>query len=301
MSGAGHVSDGSDESRAPNGRGMEERPGKGVTTHEFDALVDDLVSSLDRISLPEAEREELLGQLVPVDGDVADRVMEGQAQLTGTAAGRPIARSRMRIIVGVALCALLVLVPIALIQVMSRSPARRSTTTTDAPSVPIVGVEPPSSQGPSPSPESPAGLDVHVSAPGGYLFSYPNTWGIRNSGSTTHLASPDGDVVMTFRIAPPGPLHEAADQQLTSVTTAYRDVELVAGRVERTLQGLRSYVVGGTAIDANGASFDFLVITIEGPEKNHGISVRFSAEAKPLDALPAIQQIVASFRVSPTE
>ena len=55
------------------GRDMKEtHRGMGVTTGEFDALVDDLVSTLDRFSVPTAEREELLGLLAPMKPDIVE-------------------------------------------------------------------------------------------------------------------------------------------------------------------------------------------------------------------------------------
>lgn len=55
------------------GRDMKEtHTGMGVTTGEFDALVDDLVSTLDRFSVPPAEREELLGLLAPLKPDIVE-------------------------------------------------------------------------------------------------------------------------------------------------------------------------------------------------------------------------------------
>lgn len=58
---------------AYTGRDMKEtHKGMGVTTGEFDALVDDLVSTLDRFSVPTAEREELLGLLAPMKPDIVE-------------------------------------------------------------------------------------------------------------------------------------------------------------------------------------------------------------------------------------
>jgi hemoglobin len=44
----------------------------GVTAGEFDALVEDLVASLDHFGVPTAEREELLGLLGPMRGDIVE-------------------------------------------------------------------------------------------------------------------------------------------------------------------------------------------------------------------------------------
>jgi hemoglobin len=63
------------------GRGMREtHDGMGVTAGEFDALVADLVATLDQFQVPDAERQELLGILGPLRGDI----VEVESAATGT-------------------------------------------------------------------------------------------------------------------------------------------------------------------------------------------------------------------------
>ena len=55
------------------GRGMPEtHDGMGVTAGEFDALVEDLVATLDEFDVPKAEQGELLGLLGPMRDDVVE-------------------------------------------------------------------------------------------------------------------------------------------------------------------------------------------------------------------------------------
>ena len=54
--------------------------GMGVTAGEFDALVADLVATLDQFGVPEAEKGELLGALAPMRGDI----VEVESSDTGT-------------------------------------------------------------------------------------------------------------------------------------------------------------------------------------------------------------------------
>jgi hemoglobin len=64
-----------------SGRSMEEtHRGMGVTAGEFDALVADLVATLDGFSVPAAEQQELLGILGPLRGDI----VEIESPATGT-------------------------------------------------------------------------------------------------------------------------------------------------------------------------------------------------------------------------
>jgi hemoglobin len=63
------------------GRGMgETHEGMGVTAGEFDALVADLVATLDAFSVPAPEQQELLGILGPLRSDI----VEVETAATGT-------------------------------------------------------------------------------------------------------------------------------------------------------------------------------------------------------------------------
>jgi hemoglobin len=63
------------------GRGMREtHDGMGVTGGEFDALVEDLVATLEEFEVPDAERQELLGVLDPM----RDQIVEVGSAETGT-------------------------------------------------------------------------------------------------------------------------------------------------------------------------------------------------------------------------
>lgn len=55
------------------GRDMKEtHDGMGVTAGEFDALVEDLIATLDEFNVPGAEQEELLAALAPMRDDIVD-------------------------------------------------------------------------------------------------------------------------------------------------------------------------------------------------------------------------------------
>jgi hemoglobin len=63
------------------GRGMREtHDGMGVTAGEFDALVADLVATLDQFKVPATEQQELIGILGPLRGDI----VEVESAATGT-------------------------------------------------------------------------------------------------------------------------------------------------------------------------------------------------------------------------
>jgi hemoglobin len=63
------------------GRAMREtHDGMGVTAGEFDALVGDLVATLDKFNVPTTEQTELLGILGPLRSDI----VEVESAATGT-------------------------------------------------------------------------------------------------------------------------------------------------------------------------------------------------------------------------
>jgi hemoglobin len=63
------------------GRSMQEtHDGMGVTAGEFDALVEDLVATLDEFEVPKAEQDELLGLL----GPMREEIVEIESSETGT-------------------------------------------------------------------------------------------------------------------------------------------------------------------------------------------------------------------------
>jgi len=65
-----------------SGRSMKEtHDGMGVTGGEFDALVEDLVATLDEFEVPDAEKQELLGVLGPMRSEI----VEVESADTGTA------------------------------------------------------------------------------------------------------------------------------------------------------------------------------------------------------------------------
>jgi hemoglobin len=63
------------------GRPMREtHDGMGVTAGEFDALVEDLVATLDEFDVPKTEQDELLALLAPM----RDEIVEVESTETGT-------------------------------------------------------------------------------------------------------------------------------------------------------------------------------------------------------------------------
>lgn len=141
-------------------------------------------------------------------------------------------------------------------------------------------------------------VNVHVNKRSGYLFSYPTPWTVTRTDGADRLVDPAGDVQIMFDVAPDGPLETVSERVVEKATRNYSNVELIESPVETTPQGLPSLVVGVSGSGPNGETVRLLVITMQGQDGNRTITVRFSQEADPRDALPVIQQVVSSFRVS---
>jgi hemoglobin len=78
---ADQVSEATGGTATYTGRDMKEtHQGMGVTGGEFDALVEDLVASLNRFDVPKAEQEQLLGLLGPMRSEI----VEVESPETGT-------------------------------------------------------------------------------------------------------------------------------------------------------------------------------------------------------------------------
>jgi hypothetical protein len=225
---------------------------------------------------------------------LTDRIAAWRERPAGGKLRRGVA-SRTAIFVTV-LCALLAVPVIALIRAGMDTPVLSPGT----PASPAASPEPRAGQETSGAEDQLPGFGVHVNEQAGYLFSYPDTWTVSQSGDTTRLLNPKGDIVMMFGMAPSRALKAASDRVVAEVASSYSDVELVTGDVERTPQGQPSLVVGGRATDAAGDAVRFLVITIRGTDETRAITVRFAAGSDPLDSLPVIREVVASFRTSDT-
>jgi hypothetical protein len=160
--------------------------------------------------------------------------------------------------------------------------------------------DPPFSPEPSGDPElfptvAPSGFSTYTNEAAGYLFSYPVDWEVSKSPTATVLSDPGGQVVISFDSAPPGLLETASDQVVEELTNAYVGSEIIATDSGQTPQDYPSMVVGGIATDASGTDIRFLVVTIEGPEDNRALSIRFPADTDP-DDLGTVLAVVGSFR-----
>ncbi len=137
--------------------------------------------------------------------------------------------------------------------------------------------------------------EEHTNPDLGYRFSYPSDWDIDESSGATVLSDTADQVVIEFLRAPQGRLTTASDQLVERLTGSSGGPSLVT-ETGFTEEGYPSRSVGGTAQDASGTSFRFVVTAIGSPDGNHAIVVRFPTDADP-DDLDAVVQVIASFRL----
>lgn len=66
------------------GRDMKStHAGMGISSSDFDALVGDLVATLNKFKVPEREKNELLGALGPMKGDIVEKPMASMPTMHG--------------------------------------------------------------------------------------------------------------------------------------------------------------------------------------------------------------------------
>lgn len=153
----------------------------------------------------------------------------------------------------------------------------------------------------SPPVSAPRGPLVHTNLLGGYTFTYPRTWTVKEEGAETKLASPDGGTALSFGSGATlqvgdGGGEPAGDQELLRSLGSIGEPS-VLGTAWQQVAGHRSLLVSGTAHDPVGRTIRFLVIAIPGDRPTHTISIVVPAHSAPSQMLPRLEPIVASFDI----
>jgi hypothetical protein len=133
----------------------------------------------------------------------------------------------------------------------------------------------------------------------GYRFSYPSDWEVSATEEITRLVDAAGGTTVSFRTAPSGSIEGFSERLMDILANRYGQLDLVAREEGETSQGEPFLVLGGKATDIDGSSVNFMIVTIEGPDRNRAITVRFSADSDLLDFSSSIQRIAGSFTTSP--
>jgi hypothetical protein len=156
---------------------------------------------------------------------------------------------------------------------------------------------PPASEG---SREQLGAFRVYRDERTGYRFSYPSDWEVSASEEITRLVDAAGGTTVSFRTAPSGSIEGFSERLMDILANRYRQLDLVAREEGENARGEPFLVLGGKATDIDGSSINFMIITIEGPDRNRAITVRFS-DSNLLDVSSSIRRIAGSFTTAPLD
>jgi hypothetical protein len=135
-----------------------------------------------------------------------------------------------------------------------------------------------------------------TNVPGGYGFSYPSNWDIRQAGTYTELESPNGDTVLSFRRTG-GPWGEDTSTDLLGWMTESLYSPVVLGTTRERIAGIQSFLLSGTGRDLVGRRVRFLAIALPGQRPRHLISIVVPADSDPSSMLERVEAIVTSFEI----
>jgi hypothetical protein len=136
-------------------------------------------------------------------------------------------------------------------------------------------------------------------AAGGYSVVVPAGWTSTEQGRTTTLSSPDKGTLVTFGLGRTGPLSVAGTLFFQQVGGQYHNVQVIPPSY-RQVSSRASLVYGGIGTNDKNTRIRFLTITVENQPTNYGIVVFTQANSDPNTVLPAVNQVVDSFRTEPT-
>jgi hypothetical protein len=139
--------------------------------------------------------------------------------------------------------------------------------------------------------------ESHANSRAGYSFAYPPEWKLRETRSVARVVSPARDVSVSFGLGGRGDLQEASVEFVGELQEAYRKVSLTGFQLT-LLDGEPAVAFTGSALSERGVPLRFQAVSVAGPRRNYGVSVFVAADADPTAALPRIQEILDSFRVS---
>jgi hypothetical protein len=151
-----------------------------------------------------------------------------------------------------------------------------------------------STPAPSESPRPTVQSERHTNDAAGYSFLQPPGWVVSDRETVSDLESPDGDVIVSFGLAPEGSLEEATAALAGSINDAYEDVQ-VSGPERQDMGEHRAVVVGGNAVNEAGVPIRFLALTLRLEGQNYAISVFVADASDPVKVLPPVEDIIASF------
>jgi hypothetical protein len=135
----------------------------------------------------------------------------------------------------------------------------------------------------------------------GYRFSYPSDWEVSASEEIIRLVDAAGGTTVAFRTAPSGSIEGFSERLMDILANRYGQLDLVAREDGETARGEPFLLLGGKATEVDGSSINFMIVTIEGTDRDRAITVRFSADSDLLDFSSSIRRIAGSFTAAPLD
>jgi len=147
----------------------------------------------------------------------------------------------------------------------------------------------------SPQAAGPATMRVE-NFEGGYAFRIPQGWTDLQDGTGTEVASPDGHVTVSVGLAGTGEPEAASAARADALSAGWATVSLEAPQ-QRTVGDAPAVSVGGTGTTVSGEAVRFVAIAVPTRAGVFTIAITVPASADPSLTTPAIDGILASFRV----
>lgn len=90
----------------------------------------------------------------------------------------------------------------------------------------------------------------HVNASGGYVFSYPPGWTVRETGTLTELLSADEQIAISFGLGPSGGIEPAYQDFVSLIDETYKGASVRLVRGDFVEDSLRVKVIGEATTQA---------------------------------------------------
>lgn len=134
----------------------------------------------------------------------------------------------------------------------------------------------------------------HENAEGGYAFTHPEGWNVDDRSTGTELSSTGEGVLVSFEVTSDPRIDVAAESMARSITSSWTGVELEPAH-ERSIGAFDAVSVSGVGTDGAGREIRFMVIALDGGERNFTIRVLVPRDYDPAGVLTEIEEVVASF------
>jgi hypothetical protein len=129
---------------------------------------------------------------------------------------------------------------------------------------------------------------------GGYRFSYPSTWNLREEGARSRVESPSGDVVLSFGVSFTDGLGDVTTRMVRALPGSHHEI----GTNRQRIAGAPAFLRSGITRNESKGLIRYLAIAIDGGSRRYTILITVPASGDPEELLSTVERIVASFGIS---